>query len=152
MTTTRSTRHIDAPRSAVYAALIDGGAVQHWMVPDDMASIVHEFDGVAGGEFRISLTYDDPSRSGKSTGSTDTFRGTFIELVPDSKVVQSVVFEADDPALQGEMTITYELTDDDGGGTLVTGTHENLPDTVSVEDNETGWQMSMAKLAALVER
>jgi hypothetical protein len=66
-------------------------------------------------------------------------------------VVQSVEFETDDPALQGEMTITYELRDAAGGGTEVVGIHENLPAGVSAADNELGWSMSMGKLAQLVE-
>jgi hypothetical protein len=35
-------------------------------------------------------------------------------------------FETDVPSLQGEMTITIELADADGG-TEVTGVHERLP-------------------------
>jgi uncharacterized protein YndB with AHSA1/START domain len=80
----------------------------------------------------------------------DTFHGRFVELVPNTKVVQGVEFESDDPAMQGEMTITYLLADADGGGTVVTGVHENLPPGVSPADNALGWSISMDKLAALV--
>jgi hypothetical protein len=34
-----------------------------------------------------------------------------VRLVPDTEVVQTVEFETDDPAMQGEMTITYTLAD-----------------------------------------
>ena len=34
-------------------------------------------------------------------------------------------------------------------GTDVVGLHENLPPGVSAADNETGWRMALAKLAAL---
>ncbi|NUP45872.1 MAG: SRPBCC family protein [Catenulispora sp.] len=151
MTTTHSTRFIRAPRAAVYRALLDAEAVQRWMVPDGMTSEVHSFEGRQGGTFRISLTYEDPSESGKTSGRTDTFHGTFTELVPDTKVVQAVEFETDDPALAGEMTITYELRDADGG-TELAGRHENLPPGVSPADNELGTRMSMDKLAQLVEQ
>lgn len=120
------------------------------MVPDSMTSQVHSFDAREGGTFRISLTYDAPTTAGKTTAQTDTFHGTFVKLVPDSEVVQVVEFETDDPAMQGEMTIIYTLADADGG-TLVTGSHENLPEGVSPADNELGWRMSIGKLAALVE-
>ena len=60
-------------------------------------------------------------------------------------------FETDDPATQGEMTITYTLRAIDGGTELV-GLHEDLPPGVAPEDNELGWSMSLDKLAALVER
>ena len=70
--------------------------------------------------------------------------------MPDTEVVQAVEFETDEPALQGEMTITYRLADS-GGGTDLVGLHENLPPGVSPADNELGWSMSIDKLAELVE-
>jgi hypothetical protein len=59
-------------------------------------------------------------------------------------------FETTDPAMTGEMTITYRLSDADGG-TDVLAEHEGLPRGVSTTDNEAGWRMSLAKLAGLVE-
>jgi uncharacterized protein YndB with AHSA1/START domain len=134
----------------VYRALLDPEAVRHWMVPESMTSEVHVFDARVGGEFRISLTYDTPTGAGKTTEETDTFRGRFMKLVPDSEVMQVVEFETADPRMQGEMTITY-LLDDADGGTNLTGLHENLPPGVSPDDNEIGWRMSIDKLARLVE-
>ncbi len=150
MATTRVTRHIRAPRADVYRALLDAEAVQRWMVPDGMTSVVHSFDAREGGEFSISLTYDEPAATGKTTGATDTSHGRFVRLVPDTEVVQAVAFDTDDPTVAGEMTITYRL-ETAGDGTDVTGIHEGLPPGVAVADNELGWQMSLAKLAALVE-
>jgi uncharacterized protein YndB with AHSA1/START domain len=152
MSATQLTRSIDAPRASVYRALLDPAAVVQWMVPDGMTSEIHAFDAREGGSFRISLTYDDPTRTGKSASHTDTHHGRFERLVPDEQIVQVVEFETDDPAMQGAMTITYLLADDTDGGTTVTGIHEDVPPGVRPEDNELGWQMSMAKLAALVER
>jgi uncharacterized protein YndB with AHSA1/START domain len=120
------------------------------MVPDGMTSEIHQYDARVGGAFRVSLTYDDGGGTGKSGGHTDTYHGTFVDLVADTKVEQVVEFETSDPAMAGAMRVTYVLSDADGG-TLVEGTHENVPPGVSAEDNELGWQMSMAKLAALVE-
>jgi hypothetical protein len=65
-------------------------------------------------------------------------------------MVQVVEFESDDPAMAGEMTVTYTLVDVDGG-TDVVGVHENLPPGVAPADNELGWRMSLDKLAELVE-
>lgn len=150
MTTTQVTRHIRAPRTLVYQALLDAAAVQQWMVPDGMSSHVHAFDAREGGTFRISLTYEGPTTAGKTSERTDSFHGRFVRLVPDTEVVQAVEFETDDPATKGEMTITYRLADA-RGGTDVVGLHENLPPGVSPEDNELGWSMSLGKLATLVE-
>jgi uncharacterized protein YndB with AHSA1/START domain len=120
------------------------------MVPDGMTSDVHSFDAREGGEFRISLNYDLPTGTGKTTARTDSYHGRFVRLVPETEVVQVVEFETDDPAMTGEMTITYRLADVEGGTELV-GVHENVPPGVSPEDNELGWRISTDKLAALVE-
>jgi uncharacterized protein YndB with AHSA1/START domain len=151
VTTTRVARHLRAPRARVYQTLLDPALVQQWMVPDGMTSHVHSFDAREGGTFRISLTYEQPTSTGKTTAQTDTFHGRFVRLVADTEVVQAVEFESEDPALQGEMTITYALADAEGGTDLV-GVHEDLPPGVPPADNELGWSISLAKLAALVER
>jgi len=134
----------------VYAVLLDPVAVQQWMVPDGMTSEVHEFDAREGGAFRISLTYDEPTRSGKTSAHTDTHHGRFVRLVPETEVVQLVEFETDDPELRGEMTISYTLTDV-GDGTDVVSIHEGIPAGVSPADNELGTTMALDKLARLAE-
>ena len=149
MSTTRAHRHIRAPRSAVYAALLDARAVRQWRVPDGMTSEVHSFDAREGGAFRVSLTYEGAG-AGKSTAKTDTYHGRFVKLVPNEKIVEIVEFESTDPALQGEMTITYILTEADGE-TDLDAIHDNVPAIIPPADNLLGWRMSLAKLAALVE-
>jgi uncharacterized protein YndB with AHSA1/START domain len=151
VSSTHITQHIKAPRAAVYRALLDPQAVAMWMVPTGMTSHVHAFDPREGGEFRISLTYDAPTDTGKTDAQTDTFQGRFTKLVPDEQVVQVIEFETSDPALRGEMTVTYTLRDARGGTDLV-AVHGNLPPGLSPADNKTGWRISLSKLAALVER
>jgi uncharacterized protein YndB with AHSA1/START domain len=146
--TTRATRRLEAPRERVFAVLTDPGTFPGWKVPSDMTCEVHDFDGTS---FRVSLTYDDPAREGKTAGRTDTYRGRFAELVPDEKVVEVDEFETDDPQLQGAMTITVTLADAPGGGTDHVALHEGLPHGVRPEDNEAGWNDSLARLAAFVE-
>ena len=143
-------QHVNAPRARVYRALIDPKEVAEWMVPAGMTSRVHAFDAREGGAFRISLTYDAPNATGKTTANTDTYHGRFLMLVPNEKVVEAVEFETSDPAMRGEMTIT--LADAKDGGTDVTATHDNLPPGLAPADNEKGRRMSLAKLAELVER
>ena len=150
MSTTRIRRHVNAPREAVYRAFIDAHAVATWMVPDGMSSQVHEFDAREGGAFRISLTYDAPNATGKTTAHTDTYHGHFVKLVPNALVVEVMEFETADPLMQGEMTVTYTLSDADGG-TDIAAVHEGVPPGVSPADNETGWRMSLGKLAAFLE-
>ena len=151
MGTQHFTRRVNAPRALVYRALLDARAVATWMVPAGMTSHVHELDPREGGAFRISLTYDMPTGTGKTTAQTDTFHGRFQKLVPDEQVVETVEFETADPAMRGEMTITFSLADAADGGTEVSAVHDRLPPGLSPADNELGWQMSLGKLAALVE-
>jgi uncharacterized protein YndB with AHSA1/START domain len=142
--------HINAPRSIVYRALLDPHAIAKWKVPNGMTCEVHAFDPREGGSFRISLTYDAPTETGKTTAHTDTYRGRFVKLVPNQQVIEVDEFETTDPALRGEMTVTITLADVDGGTELL-ATHDGLPPGLSPADNETGWRMALAKLAALVE-
>jgi uncharacterized protein YndB with AHSA1/START domain len=152
---TRIRIHLNAPRAAVYRALIDAKAVATWMVPTGMRSQVHAFEAREGGRFRISLTYEAPTGTGKTTANTDTYHGRFVKLVPDEQVVEAVEFETSDPAMQGEMTITISLADAvsgaEGSGTDLLAVHEGLPPGVLLADNEMGWWSSLGKLAALVE-
>jgi uncharacterized protein YndB with AHSA1/START domain len=150
-TSTQIFRHLNASRAQVYDALLDATAVATWMVPDGMTSHVHAFEARDGGAFRISLTYDEPIGTGKTTAHTDTYHGRFVTLVPDTQVVQVMEFETADPAMRGEMTVTFTLTDADGG-TDVHAIHDNLPPGVAPADNETGWRMALDKLAALLDR
>ncbi|MBI3965864.1 MAG: SRPBCC family protein [Chloroflexi bacterium] len=150
MSSTRISRHIKAPRPTISDALLDPHLVAKWKVPDGMTCHVHEFDAREGGSFRISLTYDEPTGTGKTTPHTDTYHGRFVKLVTNEQVVEVDEFETADPALRGEMTITITLVDADGGTDLL-AVHDGLPRGVSTADNETGWRMALARLAALVE-
>ncbi|MBZ4330898.1 SRPBCC family protein [Corallococcus sp. AS-1-12] len=151
MSTTRLHSHLKAPRSRVYSALIDARAVATWRVPDGMTSQVHVFEPREGGAFRISLTYDAPTETGKTTAHTDTHHGRFVKLVLDEQVIETTEFETTDPTLQGEMRITFTLTDARDGGTDLLAVHEGLPPGVPPADNALGWRMSLEKLAKYVE-
>jgi uncharacterized protein YndB with AHSA1/START domain len=150
MSTTHIRQHINAPREKVYQLLLDRKALPNWKVPDGMSLTVHEFEAKEGGTLRISLTYTEHSERGKTTAHTDTYHGSFLELVPNERIVEEDEFETNDPALQGKMLITISLKER-AGGTELEATHENLPSGVSPTDNETGWRMSIDKLAELAE-
>ena len=115
-----------------------------------MSSKVHAFDAREGGLFRVSLTYDASTGTGKSTPHTDTYHGRFITLVPSELVIEAMEFETEDPTMLGEMTVTFRLLAA-GSGTDLLALHENVPPGVSPADNEVGWSMAFDKLARLVE-
>jgi uncharacterized protein YndB with AHSA1/START domain len=112
---------------------------------------VHDFDAREGGAFRISLTYDEPTATGKTTAHTDTYYGQFAKLVTNEQLVEMVEFETADPAMQGEMTITISLTDTDGG-TDVFAVHDTLPPGLSPVDDETCWAGGTRKARGLCRR
>ena len=151
MPSTRVHRRIAAPRAVVYRLLLDAAAIARWKVPDGMTAEVHTLEPREGGAIHVSLTYDAPTGTGKTSSHTDTYRGRFVRLVPDELVVEADWFESADPAMRGEMVSTITLADAPGGGTDVVGAHDHLPPGIRPEDNETGWRMALAKLAALAE-
>jgi uncharacterized protein YndB with AHSA1/START domain len=116
-----------------------------------MTSQVHEFEGREGGRFRISLSYDAPTNTGKTSAQTDTYHGRFVRLVPDREIVQAIEFETENPDLLGEMTTTVTLSDA-GDGTELVAVHAGLPPGVAPADNELGWSISLGKLAERVEK
>lgn len=151
MYTTRLSRYINAPRSRVYATLLDDDALTKWKVPDGMTAVVHMFEPREDGVIRVSLTYDAPDAQGKTSLHTDTYHGHFKELVPNERIVEVDEFETDDPELRGKMTLTFTLRDS-GAGTQLIAVHDDVPPGVPPEDNETGWNMALDKLATLVEQ
>jgi uncharacterized protein YndB with AHSA1/START domain len=118
---------IKAARKAVYQACLDPDALAAWRVPDSMKGEVHVFEAREGGMYRMSLTYQDPAQApgGKTSRDTDTFQGRFVEMVPDEKIVEMVVFETEDPRFAGDMKITTRFADTDEG-TRVTILCENI--------------------------
>lgn len=148
--TTHVQIHLNAPRSKVFETLLDPRRIADWKVPEGMTAQVHAFDARERGEIRVSLTYDQEETQGKTQKNVDTYHGRFIRLIPDEVIVEVDSFETDDPALQGNMTITYTLTGEDGGTDLLIA-HEGLPTGVLESDNELGWRMALVKLASLVE-
>lgn len=151
MSTTRLTRRFAAPPDRLYAAITTAADISVWMVPDGMTSQVHRFDAREDGAFRISLTYDAPTEAGKSDAQTDSYHGRFVELVPGKRVVQAMEFETDDPAMRGEMLVTFALTPTADGGTELVATHSSVPPGIAPADNELGWRLSLDKLAMLVD-
>lgn len=141
---------VKAPRAAVYRACLDPKTIARWRVPDSMTGEVHSFDAREGGGYRMTLTYRDSHHpvGGKTSTHADSFQGRFLELIPDTKIVETVRFETDKPDLQMRMTLTTSFRDVDGG-TEVTILCENLPPGVRPEDNELGTRQSLKKLAAL---
>ena len=142
---------IAAPPDRVYAALVDPEALTSWLPPAGMTGVLERFDPRPGGSYRMVLTYADASASrGKATADSDVVESRFIDLVPGVRVVQAVEFVSDDPAYAGTMTMTWEVTEVDGG-TRVDIVAEGVPDGVAAEDHAAGLASSLVNLTKYLE-
>ncbi len=148
----RASRLIEASPAAVYGALLDRAALQAWLPPSGMRGRIERWDPRPGGGFRMVLTYLDAAGApGKSSDATDVAEVEFAGLTPGEQVVQRVVFEADDPAFAGVMTMTWDLVAS-GAGTEVTVTATEVPSGIGQADHEAGIASSLGNLAAYLER
>ncbi|MCZ2526203.1 SRPBCC domain-containing protein [Streptomyces sp. NPDC059506] len=149
--TDRAGRVIAAPSAAVYRALLDRGALEAWLPPDGMRGRVGRWDPRPGRGFRMVLTHLDPAGSpGRTSGATDVVDVGFADLVPSERVVQRVVFEADDPSYAGVMTLARRLAAA-GDGTEVTVTATDVPPGIDRAVHEAAIASSPANLASYIE-
>jgi uncharacterized protein YndB with AHSA1/START domain len=147
----RATRLIAAPPTAVYDALLRRESLEAWLPPEGMRGHIERWDPRPGGGFRMVLTYLDATDSpGKTLGATDVVEVEFADLVPPKRVVQRAVFEADDLAYAGTMTMTWQLAAA-GAGTEVGVTATNVPSGIDQAVHEAAMASSLAHLAAHVE-
>ena len=149
----RTSRVIKAPREALYRAFTDPAALAVWLSPGEMTGKVHEFDARVGGGYRMSLFYppSEQEYQGKTSEREDRFTARFVELTPPMRIVQAIVFDSEDPAFSGEMTMVVTL-DEIEDGTEVTIVFEEIPSGIRPEDNEAGTRSSLEKLARYVEQ
>lgn len=147
----RASRVVAAAPATVYDALLDPDALLAWLPPQGMTGRLAHWDPRPGGGFRMIMTYLDSSASpGKSGDGTDVVEVGFTELVRPDRVVQRAVFDTDDPAYSGTMTMTWEFTAV-GDATRVTVTATGVPPGIDRDVHEAGIASSLANLAAFVE-
>ena len=139
--TVRLHRVIKAPPERIYRAFLDADANAKWLPPHGFTCKVHSLDATVGGHYKMSFT-------NFTTGDAHTFGGTYLELVPNERIVHTDQF--DDPNLPGAMRTTITLR------AVVCGTElsvmqEGVPGVIPVEACYLGWQESLVLLAQLVE-
>jgi uncharacterized protein YndB with AHSA1/START domain len=125
----------------LYRAFLDPDAMVKWLPPHGFTGKVHHADAKVGGTYRMSFT-------NFSTGNSHSFGGSYLELVPNVRIVHTDKF--DDPNLPGEMrvTITFKPV---VVGTELSIVQEGIPEVIPVEACYLGWQESLTLLAQLVE-
>jgi uncharacterized protein YndB with AHSA1/START domain len=147
-----ASRIIKADAATIYNAHIDPEAIKQWRPPGDMRCEIYEFDPRPGGCYRMAFIYQGDHRvQGKTSANADEFKGCFVELTPNKRIVESVVFNSEDEAYGGEMKI-ITLLDPVADGTKVTVRIENVPPGIKPEDHQEGIQSSLENLAAFTEQ
>ena len=125
----------------LYRAFTNPDALVKWMPPHGFIAKVHAMDLKVGGSYRMSFT-------NLGTGSTHSFGGEYLEIVPNQKIRHTDKF--DDPNLPGTMTVTVEIKRVMVGAELNI-LQEGVPDVIPAEACYLGWGESLDLLKALVE-
>jgi len=139
--TIRLHRVLKARPERIYRAFLEAGAMAKWLPPHGFTCTVHHMEPRVGGTFQMSFY-------GFSNGSSHSFGGEYLELVPDERIRYTDRFE--DPNLPGEMEVTVALKPV-LCGTELSVTQSSVPDAIPLEMCYLGWQESLDQLAALVE-
>ena len=124
----------------LYKAFIDPQAMVKWLPPNGFTAKVDKIDARVGGSYHASFT-------NFTTGSSHSFGGEYLELVPGKKIVHTDKFDA---GLVGTMTVTIELKKV-LVGTELHITQEGVPDAIPAEACYLGWGESLDLLKMLVE-
>lgn len=141
------TRLFDAPPEIVFLAWTDPAHLAHWWGPAGFTNPVCEVDARPGGKLRIVMR--SPS------GSEHAMRGVFEQVVPPELLAFTniAVDEADQPIIDGFTTVKFQR---DGTKTRLTVTTRGRALTEIargyLKGMETGWSMSLDKLAAHVQK
>jgi len=139
--TVRLHRVLKTTPQKLYRAFLEADGLAKWLPPYGFTCTVHHFDPRIGGSHKMSFR-------NFSTGSSHSFQGEYLELVPNQLIRYNDRF--DDRNMPGVMNVTVKLRAVDCG-TELSIVQENIPAVIPVESCYLGWQESLAQLAVLVE-
>jgi uncharacterized protein YndB with AHSA1/START domain len=100
-------RIFDAPRDRVFALYTDPKLIPEWWGPRDMATEVDVMDVRSGGSWRFVGRHED--------GREDAFRGTYREVSPPERIVQTFEWEG----MPGHVSVETATFEDLGERTKV---------------------------------
>jgi uncharacterized protein YndB with AHSA1/START domain len=102
-----TTREFDAPIELVFEVLTKPEHVRHWFAPFEDKMTVCSMDLHVGGNYQMVFVTPD--------GKECSFRGTYLEVEPPTRIIQTWLFEGWPDAWADE---TDELKEADGVTTL----------------------------------
>ncbi len=110
--------------------------MMRWWGPSGAVSVA-ETDVRVGGRFRVVFRTDDAEQHEVS--------GTYREIVPAARLVFSWAWRST-PERELQVSLTF---DKQGGGTLLTLTHERFFDEAARDGHRAGWTKSLGRLERL---
>ncbi len=103
-------RVFDAPRDRVFAVYTDPELIPEWWGPRETTTVVDRMDVRPGGSWRFVMRNADGSETG--------FRGTYREITPPERIVQTFEWEG----MPGHVSVETATFEDLGDRTKVTTT------------------------------
>jgi uncharacterized protein YndB with AHSA1/START domain len=137
-------RVFDAPRDRVFAVYTDPALIPEWWGPRGTTAVVDQMDVRPGGSWRFVIRNSD--------GSETAFRGTYREVTPPERIVQTFEWEG----MPGHVSVETATFEDLGDRTKVTT--KSLFDTTEDRDGmlesgmERGLNETYARLDELLAR
>jgi uncharacterized protein YndB with AHSA1/START domain len=140
----RVERIFGAPRERVFAIYTDPALIPEWWGPRDTTAVVDAMDVRPGGSWRFVMRGPDGSETG--------FRGTYREVTPPERIVQTFEWEG----MPGHVSVETATFEDLGDRTRVVTT--SIFHTAEERDGmlgsgmESGMNETYARLDELLER
>jgi uncharacterized protein YndB with AHSA1/START domain len=106
----RIERVFEAPRDRVFAVYTDPELIPEWWGPQGTTAVVDRMDVRPGGSWRFVFLEPDGSETG--------FRGTYREVTPPERIVQTFEWEG----MPGHVSVETATFEDLGDRTRVTTT------------------------------
>ena len=136
-------RRIKAPPAKVWAAITQPKLMMQWWGPDAGPTLSAEADVRPGGRFSVVFRL--------LNGDEYNPTGVYQVVVPEKKLV----FTWEWPGMpERESLVTFLLEPFDGviegGGTILTLIHEQLPDEAARKSHEQGWSGFLDKLSVFL--
>ncbi|CAN7490707.1 SRPBCC family protein [Variovorax paradoxus] len=128
-------RHYPVAPEKVWRAWTDPQALKAWFGPEEIVAVpLAEVDLRVGGRFRVAMRAAD--------GETHDVSGTYLELVPNRKLVFSWAWRST-PERESRVTVRIEP---DGNGCELVLLHEQFFDEAARDGHSHGWTGAMGKL------
>jgi uncharacterized protein YndB with AHSA1/START domain len=97
-------REFDAPRDRVFAAFTDPALIPEWWGPRSTTTEVVEMDVRTGGDWRFIAHNSDGTQTG--------FRGTYREITPPERIVQTFEWDGMPGYVSVETAVLEDLGND----------------------------------------